>query len=186
MVESEEKLLKPFSDKAVGIDPGVAACITDDSGRQVKPANLLKKQLKRLRRLQRKASRQLKGSNKQKKTYQKVGRLHEKVRRSRSAFNHKLSSKLVSEYGAIAFEGSNLQNMTRRPKAQLREDGKGYEHNKAKAKAGLNRALSDVAWGDLRAKTEQKCKAGGREFQKTSAAYSSRRCHHCGEEDDTK
>lgn len=40
-VESEERLFKP-NDKAVGIDPGIAACITDDLGRQVKPANPLK------------------------------------------------------------------------------------------------------------------------------------------------
>ncbi len=184
-VESEEKFLKPC-DKAVGIDPGVAACITDDCGRQIRPANLLRKQLKRLRRLQRKASRQKKGSGEQKRTYQRVAKLHEKVRRSRSAFNHKLSSKLVAEYGAIAFEGSNLQNMTRRPKAKQREDGSGYEQNGAKRKAGLNRALTDVAWGDLRAKTEQKCKTAGREFEKTTAAYSSRKCHRCREEGDRR
>lgn len=185
VVETEKKPLK-FSDKAIGIDPGVKACITGDNGRSVKPANLFQKQRKRLERLQRKANRQKKGSNGQKHSYQKIGKLHEKVRRSRSAFNHKLSSKLVSEYGAIAFEGSNLQNMTHAPKAKLREDGKGYEKNGAKAKAGLNRALTDVAWGDLRAKTEQKCKSAGREFEKTTAAYSSRKCHRCGEEGDRR
>ncbi len=184
-VQAEEKSLKPC-DKAIGIDPGVAACITTDSGKQVKPANLLKKQLKRLRRFQRKASRQAKGSGEQKRTYKKVAKLHEKVRRSRNAFNHKLSSKLVDEYGAIAFEGSNLQNMTRAPKARQREDGKGWEHNGAKRKAGLNRALSDVAWGDLRAKLETKSKVTGREFEKTTAAYSSRDCHCCGEEGDRR
>lgn len=182
-VESQEKTFKPC-EKATGIDPGVAACITDDSGRQVRPANLLRKQLKRLRRLQRKAARQEKGSREQRRTYQKVGRLHEKVRRSRSAFNHKLSSKLVREYGAIAFEGSNLQNMTKKPKAKLREDGFGYEQNGAKRKAGLNRALADVAWGDLRAKTEHKAKVAHREFKKTEPRNSSKLCHRCRKEGD--
>lgn len=176
----EEKPLKP-SVKAVGIDPGVVSFITDDSGRKAKPANHLRKQLKRLRRLQRHASRQRKGSNGQKRTHARVGRLHEKVRRSRNAFNHKVSTKLVREYGAIAFEGSNLQNMTRRPKAKLSENGKGYAPNNAKAKSGLNRALGDVAWGDLRSKIETKCKRNGREFVATKAQNSSRECCGCGE-----
>jgi putative transposase len=175
-----ETTLKP-SDKKVGIDPGVAACISDDSGRQVKPANLLKKQQKRLRRFQRHASRQQKGSNGQKRTYKKIALLHEKVRRSRNAFNHKLSTKLVREYGAIAFEGSNLQNMTRSPKPKQREDGKGYEHNNSKAKAGLNRALLDVAWGDLRDKVKSKCEQHDREYTATTPHNSSKECHACGE-----
>lgn len=178
-IASEPKLLKP-NDKLVGIDPGVAAIITNDAGKQIRPANLLKKQLKRLRRLQKKASRRQKGSASQKRVYEQVARLNEKVKRSRSAFNHKLSRKLVDEYGAIAFEGSNLQNMIRAPKAKRREDGKGYLPNGAKAKAGLNRALSDAAWGDLRAKTQEKAKAGGREYVATEPRNSSITCSKCG------
>ena len=180
-----QKPLK-VSDKACGIDPGVAAAVSLDDGRQFPPANPLKRQLKRLQRLQRQASRQKPGSNGQEKTYQQIRTLHEKVKRSRNAFNHKLSTKLVREYGAIAVENTNLRNITRRPKSQLNEDGKGWKHNKAAQKAGLNRALLDVAIGDLRDKIKTKCKAFHREFELTPAQHTSQMCHACGEKGDRR
>lgn len=183
LVGNLETPIPKLTDKACGIDPGVASAVTLDNGRQFPPANPLKKQLKRLRRLQRKAARQEKQSNGQKRTHKKIARLHEKVRRSRRSFNHKLSTKLVREYGAICFEDTNLQNITRAPKPQLRKDGKGYERNGAAAKAGLNRALLDVAIGQLRTLTEEKCKAWGREFVRTKAQNSSITCNACGSVD---
>jgi putative transposase len=177
-VPSDPAKLKP-SDRAVGIDPGVKALITQDNGKQVKPAQLLKKQSKRLRRLQRKASRQQKGSNSQKRTYQQLAQTHEKIRRSRNAFNHKVSTDLVREYGAIAFEDTRLQNMVRAPKAKMNEDGS-FAQNGASRKAGLNRSLLDAAIGDLRAKIETKAKAADREFVRTAAPYSSLTCNCCG------
>lgn len=169
-----------LTDKACGVDPGVASAVTLDNGRQFTPANPLKKQLKRLRRLQRKASRQIKRSNGQRHTHKLIAKLHEKVRRSRKAFNHKVSTKLVREYGAIAFEDTNLKNITRAPKPKLREDGKGYERNGAAAKAGLNRSLHDVAIGQLRSLTKQKCEAWNRELVLTPAQNSSITCLACG------
>jgi putative transposase len=180
LVGNIETPVPKLTDKACGVDPGVASAVTLDNGRQFAPTNPLKKQLKRLRRLQRKASRQVKGSNGQKRTHKGIARLHEKVRRSRKAFNHKVSTKLVREYGAIAFEDTNLKNMTRAPKPKLREDGKGYERNGAAAKAGLNRSLLDVAIGQLRTLTEEKCKAWGREFTRPQAQNSSITCNACG------
>jgi transposase len=173
------------SNRAVGIDPGVKAAITTDGGKQYAPANPLKAQARRLKRLQRKASRQWRKnggvkSNGWLKTQGQIARLHERIRRSRSAFNHKLSTKLVREYGAIAFEETQITNMRRKPKAKPREDGKGYEPNMAKAKAGLNRSLADVAIGDLRQKVKDKVKAHDREFVLVPAHHTSQACNVCG------
>ena len=170
----------PPNNKAVGIDPGVSAIIATDQGRLVPNPRLLNKKSKRLRRLQRKLSRQLKDSNSAKRTKKLIALQHEKIRRTRNAFNHKLSTKLVREYGAIAIEDTKLQNMTRRPKAVLKEDGKGYEQNGASRKAGLNRSLLDVAIGDLRAKIETKAASWDREVERTHAPNSSQNCHCCG------
>ncbi|MBD1882141.1 type V CRISPR-associated protein C2c8 [Coleofasciculus sp. FACHB-T130] len=178
-VPSEEVTL-PANDKAVGIDPGVTAVIATDQGRLVPNPRLLNSKTKRLRRLQRKLARQQKDSSSAKKTKRFIALQHEKIRRTRNAFNHKLSTKLVREYGALAIEDTKLQNMTRRPKAVLKEDGKGHERNGAKAKAGLNRSLLDVAIGDLRAKIETKAKVWGREAERTHAPHSSQNCHRCG------
>lgn len=177
--EVEQKIPK-LTDKAVGIDPGVKAAITLDDGRQYKPANPLKTYQKRLIRLQRKLSRQVPKSNGWEKTKALIAKTHEKIRRTRKAFNHKLSTKIVREFGAVAFEGTRLQNMVRRPKAKLKEDGTGYEHNRAAQKAGLNKALLDVAIGQLRSLTEQKCAAWDREFTKVEPQNSSITCNACG------
>ncbi|MDK3159860.1 RNA-guided endonuclease TnpB family protein [Kamptonema cortianum] len=176
-VQSEFYL--PQSQKIVGIDPGVANAISLDSGKCVLPNAKIDVYLKRIKRLQRKANRQQKGSKGQKKDLSAIARNHEKVRRSRNAFNHKVSTKLVREYGTIAFEDTQIENMVKRPKPQKREDGKGWKPNKAKAKAGLNRSLLKIGIGDLRTKTEQKAKVAGREFFRSAAANSSCRCSVC-------
>lgn len=184
-VPSEEITL-PENDRAVGIDPGVKAVIATDQGRLVPNPRLLNSKTKRLRRLQRKLARQQKDSKTSQKTKKQIALTHEKIRRTRNAFNHKLSTKLLREYGAIAIEDTQLLNMVRRPKAVLTEDGKGYERNGAKAKAGLNRSLLDVAIGDLRAKIETKAKAWGREVERTHAPHSSQKCHCCGNKGDRR
>ncbi|MFM6246492.1 MAG: type V CRISPR-associated protein C2c8, partial [Dolichospermum sp.] len=154
----------PKSDKPVGIDPGLLSVITTDQGREVEPPKLFRKQQAKLRRLQRKASRQVKGGCNQKKTYRKIALHHEKIRRSRNAFNHKLSTKIVREYSGIVMEDIKIQNLNRKPKAKKREDGNGYEQNGAKRKAGLNKSFADSALGDLISKIETKCQDTDREF----------------------
>lgn len=170
----------PKSDKSVGIDPGLLSVITTDQGREVEPPKLFRKQQAKLRRLQRKASRQVKGGCNQKKTYRKIALHHEKIRRSRNAFNHKLSTKVVREYSGIVMEDIKIQNLNRKPKAKKREDGNGYEQNGAKRKAGLNKSFADSALGDLISKIETKCKDTDREFVKVAAHYTTVDCSNCG------
>ena len=168
------------SDKAAGFDAGVVHLLNDDAGHHIDMPMPLQRRLKTLRRLQRQASRQVKGSANQKKTYAKIARLHEKIRRDRKAWHHKLSTFAVRKYDGIAVEKLNLAGMTKRPKAKPKADGSGYEHNMAKAKAGLNRKLLDAGIGGLYSMMEAKAKAFGREFVRVPAAYTSQTCNACG------
>jgi putative transposase len=168
------------SDKAVGVDVGSTKVWTDTLGRQVEPKRYARKKQKQLARLQRKVSRQQKGSKNQAKTRQRIAKVHEKIARQRKGFNHQLSTKIVKEYGAVAVEDINLQNLTRKPKAKLREDGKGYKQNGAKRKAGLHKSLLDHGIGQLRTMIETKAKCSDREFVKVKAAYTSQECAVCG------
>jgi putative transposase len=70
----------------------------------------------------------------------------------------------------------------RRPKPKKREDGKGYEHNGAKRKSGLNKSFADTGLGDLKAKIESKAKAGGREVALVAPQYTTIDCSRCGAE----
>lgn len=176
--EIDSEQIKP-SDKAVGLDFGLKCVFTTDSGRSVPPPLLYRSKQKRLRRLQRKMSRQAKGSSSQKRTYKKIAVLHEKIRRSRNAFNHKLSTSLVREFGAIAVEDIQIKNLVRRPKPKKREDGKGYEYNGAKRKSGLNKSFADTGLGDLKAKIETKAKTAGREVVLVAPHYTSIDCSRC-------
>ena len=178
-IESEVKPL-PASDRAVGVDPGVRHLIALDSGKLVPSARHLSRRDRQLKQLQRKANRQVNGSNSQQKTRKRIARLHEKIRRSRNAYNHKVSTRLVKEYGAIAFENVKLQNITRAPKAKPNEAGTGYERNGARAKAGLNRAILDQGVGDLRLKTKTKALARDREFVLVEPQFTSQTCNACG------
>jgi transposase len=167
-------------DTAIAIDPGVVFAISTDYGRQVESPRFLKQTTKKLRREQRKLSRRtLRGKNWQKQQA-KIAKLHEKTSRQRTAFWQKETTYLTNQFGAIALEDNNLRNMTRRPKAKKREDGKGWEQNKAKAKGGLNKALLDVAAGQLKVMLPAKTKVRGSEFHLVPAHYNSQTCSSCG------
>jgi putative transposase len=180
------KRFKP-SNKAVGISLGYKDLFTTDGGKVVKPPAYHHRMEKRLQRLQRKLSRQQnlcpistynpelgehflscpinphKGANKAK-TQQKIARQHEKVRRARRAFNHKLSTKLVQEYGGIAIAKSEVHQITRRPKPIVNKSGTGYDPNKASVKSRFNKLILEKGQGQLVTLIEQKAVVNGREF----------------------
>jgi len=180
------KKFKP-SNKAVGISLGYKDLFTTDGGKVVEPPAYYQKMEKRLQRLQRQLSRQQnlcpittynselgkhflscpidpnKGANKVK-TQQKIARQHEKIRRARKAFNHKLSTKLVREYGAIATAKSEVRKITRRPKPIVNKEGTGYDPNGAAIKSQFNKTILANAGGQLTTLIEQKAVVSGREY----------------------
>ena len=184
-----ELILKRFkpSSKAVGISLGYKDLFTTDSGKVVKPPAYYQKMEKKLQRLQRKLSRQhnlcpisthnpelaehffscpinpYKGANKAK-TQQRISCLHEKIRRARRAFNHKLSTKLVQEYGGIATAKSEVQKINRRPKPIVNKEGTGYAPNGAERKSRFNKIILANGLGQLTNLIEQKAVVNGREF----------------------
>ncbi|MBV8885911.1 MAG: type V CRISPR-associated protein C2c8 [Chroococcidiopsidaceae cyanobacterium CP_BM_RX_35] len=182
--ELPTKQLKP-SNKAVGLGLGYNHLFATDGGKVVEPPPSYRKLEKRIQRLQRKLSRQQnlcpistynpelgehflscpinshKGANKQK-TQQKIARLHEKLRRTRKAFNHKLSTKLVREYSGIAIAKSDIRRVNRRPKPIVNKQGTGYDPNGASLKSHFNKMILANGQAQLTAMIEQKAVASGR------------------------
>ena len=180
------KRFKPSS-KAVGVSLGYKDLLTTDSGKVVKQPAYYHRMEKRLQRLQRKLSRQqnlcqistynpelrehflscpinpYKGANKAK-TQQQISRLHEKLRRSRRAFNHKISTQLVREYGGIVTAKPSLQKTTRRPKPIVNKHGDGYDPNGALLKSQFNRVILANALGQLTVMIERKAEINEREY----------------------
>lgn len=184
--ELPQNKFKP-SNKAAGISLGYRNLFTTDGGKVVEPPPCYQKMEKRLQRLQRKLNRQQKlcpistynpefgehflscpinphkGANKAK-TQQKISRQHEKIRRTRKAFNHKLSTKIVKEYGGIATAKFELRKITRRPKPIVNKEGTGYEHNGAFVKSQFNKSILANGLGQLTSLIEQKATVHGREY----------------------
>ncbi len=157
----------PDSDLQVGIDPGVVTLLTLSNGKCVRNQRFLKENYRQLILLQKKLSRQEIGGKNWQKTQDSLAQVHKKIADRRKYNAHKVSTYLVDQYGRIAIEDTKLTNMVRTPKAQKQEDGKGYKHNGAKAKAGLNKSLHDAGIGQIKAFLESKAK-GASQFCKNT------------------
>jgi putative transposase len=99
--------------KTVGIDVGVKNYVYDSDGNHVDNPLFLTKELKPLRRAQRKVSRREKGSQNYKKAVSWLQRLHVRIANNRKDFLHKLSNYYSERYDAIFLERLKLNNMNK-------------------------------------------------------------------------
>ena len=166
-----------------GVDRGVArpvqfgSTVFDFSLEQKKKKTLKEKYIKRY---QKRLSKQKKGSKQREKTKAKIARSHKKISNIRLDFCHKTSKAMVSEESTkvIIFEDLKTKNMTRKPKAKPNENG-GWDRNKARAKAGLNKSILDKGWHKLEELTKYKAYRAGKAFFKVPAHHTSQECADC-------
>jgi putative transposase len=105
--------------------------------------------------------------------------VHAKVARLRSDGLHKLTTRLAVTYGTVVVEDLAVKAMTARPKPNPDAAG-GHGRNGARPKAGLNRALLDVAPGELRRRLDYKCRWYGSKLVVAGRRYpSSKICSAC-------
>ena len=167
----------------IGVDRGVAIPVHagsmtfDFSDNQKK--NITKSD-SYIKRLQRKLARQQKGSNRRNKIKHRLATHHAKKANIRNDFAHKTSRSLVdSKAKVIVFEALRASSMTRKPKAKQDEQGR-YVSNKAKQKAGLNKAILSVGWHIIETYTKYKAYQSGKAVFKIPAPYTSQECAKCG------
>lgn len=187
-----EKQLKHLRDtdlaqlekQVVGIDRGVAipvCTLEHDFDFSKEQKNHLSKAERYIKRLQRKLAKQQKGSNRRAKTKHRIATHHAKRANIRKDFNHKTSHSLVSNERnkVFIFEKLNTQKMTKKPNPKQDESGR-FIPNKAKAKAGLNKAILNVGWHMLETYVKYKAIRLGKAVFKVQAAYTSQECALCG------
>lgn len=139
LVEDGKELPRKYDfseSTTVGIDVGIKAFAVLSNGEKIENPKYLKNSLIRLQVLQKRVSRKVKGSKNREKAKLLLSKLHEKISNQRNDFQHKLSSKLISENQAIALETLNV---------------KGMQKNHC-----LAQALSDSAWSSFVTKLEYK------------------------------
>ena len=156
----------------LGVDMNVRQVATSDGHFYSLPD--LEKKEKRRKWYQRKMARQVKGSNRRKRTKKKVGKVSRKIANTRKNWIHQTTKEIAGKCGTIVVEDLKIKNMTASAKGTVGNPGRNV-----KQKAGLNRAMLDTAFGEMRRKLEYKC---GRVIE-VNPAYTSQRCSECGHTD---
>jgi putative transposase len=121
----------------------------------------------------------VKGSNNRAKSGRVVAKLHKQLRDKREAHQWQAASKIVKTADAVVREDLNIRGMKARCKPKRNQSGRFMPNGQA-AKRGLNRSISDAAWGGLFDKVDWLAKKAGKPSLAYNAAYSSQECSACG------
>jgi putative transposase len=169
---SEPKLTgKP----AVGIDLGVSLPVALSNGEAWGPDEGLRRLDARKRRLQRELSRCKRGSKRRQQRKLKVGRISSHIAARRKARNHQITTDIARRFGVIGIEDLKVSNMTASAKGSAETPGRNV-----KAKAGLNRAILNVAPHQFRLFLTYKTEAWGGKLVAVDPAHTSQTCSQCG------
>ncbi|MDE0291003.1 MAG: transposase [Candidatus Dadabacteria bacterium] len=168
-VEVEEKM----DDREVlGVDMNIRQIATSDGHFYFLPG--LEKKEKRRKWYQRKMARQVKESNRRKDTKRKLGKVSRKIANIRKDWIHQTTKEISGKCGTVVVEDLKVKNMTASARGTVENPGRNV-----KQKAGLNRAILDTGFGEIRRNLEYKC---GRLIE-VDPAYTSQTCSECGHTD---
>lgn len=148
----------PISTKKIGIDVGIKSFAVMSDGQIIDNPKYLKQSEIKLKELQRRYSKK-----RTRKTRKKLACLHEKVSNQRKDFLHKLSRKIVNQFGFIFVEDLEPKEMVK---------------NSFKV---LNKYINDAAWTMFFNFTSYKAEWAGRVFLKVNPRGTTQECFNCGE-----
>lgn len=154
--------LKSKTGLSIGVDLGVSNLATLSNG-EIIPSNApLKRQLGKLRRLNKSLSRKKKRSQNREKAKTKLSRLHYKIACLRKNNLHQVTTDLVARFDVIAIEDLNVRGMVKNRK--------------------LARAISDMGFYEFKRQLIYKAKQHGKSVLSVGRFFpSSKMCSCCGE-----
>ncbi|MGW2228695.1 RNA-guided endonuclease InsQ/TnpB family protein [Streptomyces formicae] len=175
----------PATNSMVGIDLGTARFFTDSNGNHEENPRFLQSTMGELAEAQRYLStfpqRTRHRTKKHRAAARKVAQLHAKIRRQRLDHHHKTANALIVVHDVIGHERLNTAGMTKSPSPKPDPDREGgFLPNGAAAKAGLNRSILDVGWGQFLRILASKAESAGRRLIPVDARNTSRTCPGCG------
>ena len=159
VVEDGIKLQKTSNSNVVGIDLGLQNIIYDSDGNSIQNPRHLKQKERRLKHLQRLMSNKQKRSNNRNRFKIQLARQYERLVNSRDDFAHKVSRYYAGNYGIIAFEDMNIQNLSR---------------------SMLSKSVNDAVLGKIRQFTAYKAENAGGAVMLVKTAGTTIRCSQCG------
>jgi putative transposase len=195
-VMTQEPTPAPHTGPEVGIDVGVTVPLALSDGNHQnhgRPAKLpggtadrdkwlTPKEKAKLLRLEREAAhrnsfrkRGEKTSRRLQHTYDQIKQLRAKATRRALDWQHQTTTYLARTYGTVVVEALTITNMVKSAKGTVEEPGK-----HVKQKAGLNRSISQEAWGRTVTMLTYKAAQCGGTLVKVPAPGTSQRCSACG------
>ncbi|MFJ4272318.1 RNA-guided endonuclease InsQ/TnpB family protein [Streptomyces coelicoflavus] len=114
-------------------------------------------------------------SNRLKRTYEQIASLRATAKRRASDWQHRTTTHLARTYGVIVVERLDIPNMVRSARGTIENPGKNVAQ-----KSGLNRSISQEAWGRTVTMLTYKAARQGGTLHKVPAPGTSRRCSMCG------
>ncbi|MGW2939447.1 RNA-guided endonuclease InsQ/TnpB family protein [Streptomyces sp. NPDC001156] len=195
-VMTQESTPAPHTGPEVGIDVGVTVPLAlsdgnhQDHGRPARLPDgtadrdkwLTPKEKAKLLRLEREAAhrkgfctRGEKTSRRLQHTYDQIKQLRAKATRRALDWQHQTTTYLARTYGTVVVEALTITNMVKSAKGTVEEPGKNV-----KQKAGLNRSISQEAWGRTVTMLAYKAARYGATLVKVPAPGTSQRCSACG------
>lgn len=147
------------SDRAVGIDVGLASLATLSTGEQIPNPRIALRAEKRLRVKQRALARCQRRSRRREKRKRQLARLHLKIRNARATYLHQVSALLVREYDRIAVERLNVKGLSQ---------------------SRLAKSIHDAGWSGFKEKLRYKAACAGAELIEVEPAGTSQTCPECG------
>jgi len=180
-----------------GVDVNVKEIVCSNGKRYATPQPLRKAKHK-LKRLERSVSRKLEAQKKamglskkdripkgtrlvasknREKASRRLADQHRKIRCIRNDFTHKMTADIVRENQTVVIEDLSVEAMTASAKGTVEKPGK-----RVRQKAGLNRAILDVAFGEIGRQIKYKSAWYGATLVEADRFFpSSKRCSSCGE-----
>jgi putative transposase len=174
LCEDEVPEPRPLLAPAVGVDLGVAQAMTTSTGEVLAAMGMTRAEERKNARLQRSLARKCKGSKNRAKARTRLAEFQARISRRRRDAIHKATTYLSKNHGRVVVEDLRVKAMTASAKGTLEAPGRNV-----RAKAGLNRSVLNVAFGEIRRQLEYKCRWYGSELVAVNPAYTSQRCSAC-------
>ncbi|MEE1759488.1 RNA-guided endonuclease InsQ/TnpB family protein [Streptomyces sp. SP18BB07] len=108
-------------------------------------------------------------------TYDQIKQLRAKATRRAVDWQHKTTTNIAKQYGTVVVEQLNIKNMVKSARGTIEKPGRNVAH-----KSGLNRSISQEAWGRTIAMLTYKTAHHGGTLHKVPAPGTSQRCSACG------
>jgi putative transposase len=144
---------------AVGLDLGIQHFATLSTGEHVPGPRAYRAAMRQLRVAQRRVSHRQKGSHRRRKARLLLVRQHERIRNLRHDQSHKLTRRLVADFGLIAVENLNVGGLARGP---------------------LAKDVTDQGWAAFLTMLEYKAAEAGTRLIRVPPRGTSQTCSGCG------